>query len=334
LRIGELPKAIVRKREAAEIVTGAPIPEGADAVIMIEQTERKAHIVRVYGAVAKNENVMKAGSDIREGETVLKHGKPLGSREVGVLAALGTARVKVYKVPRVAVLSTGPEVTEPGKNLPLGKIYDINAYSISTAVYESGGKPIYLGVFPDNLTELQKALKRALESADAVVTSGGVSVGPKDMMPKAVNSIGKPGVIISGIAIKPGKPTMLGIVHGKPVFSLPGHPTSALLVFRLLARPIISLMGGRRSEEDSVVIAVAATRMFSAKGRRTFVMVTLKREKANRIIAEPVQGGDSGAIMTLASADGFVEIPENTQFVDADEEVEVHLLGTSRNWSY
>jgi len=327
VRAGETPKIVVRKKETAEIVTGAPIPEGADAVVMIEQTERKTNRVRMFSAVARNENIMKAGQDIGKGETVLKSGKLLGSREIGVLAALGIATVKVYVIPRVAVFSTGAEVIEPGRSLPAGKIYDTNAYSLSAAVLESGGKPIFLGVFPDNLVKLQKALRHALAYADVVVTSGGVSVGPRDVMPKALASLGKLGTIVSGIAIKPGKPTTVGLIRDKPVFSLPGHPTSALLVFHLLVRPTIQAMGGRRAEEDLEVKAVTTTKMFSAKGRKTFVMVILKRDKLNRTVAEPVLAGDSGAITTLARADGYVEIPENVQFVDAEEEVAVCLLG-------
>ena len=326
VRVGETPKIIVRKKEAAEIVTGAPIPKGADAVVMVEQTERKADCVRVFGAIAKHENIMKAGKDIAKGEIVLKSSKLLGSREIGVLAALGMARVKVYIVPRVAVFSTGAEVTEPGRSLLDGKIYDINAYSLSAAVLESGGKPVFLGVFPDDLAKLQKALRQALASADVVVTSGGVSVGPKDIMPKALASLGKPGTIISGIAIKPGKPTTIGLIRNKPVFSLPGHPTSALLAFHLFARPIIQTMGGKREEEDLEMKAITATRMFSAKGRRTFVMVSLTRDELNRTVAEPILAGDSGAITTLTKADGYVEIPENVQFVDAEEEVTVRLF--------
>jgi putative molybdopterin biosynthesis protein len=325
--IGELPSIRVLKNEAAEIVTGAPIPEGADAVVMVEHTERKLDCVHVFSAVAKHANVMKAGGDIRKGVTVLKRERLLGSREIGVLAALGIDKVKVYRIPRVAVLSTGPEIIEPGKKLAPGKIYDINAYSLSTAVLESGGKPIYLGVFQDHLAELQTALGHALDSADMVVTSGGVSVGPKDMMPKALASLGKPGVIFSGIAIKPGKPTTAAVVGHKLVFSLPGHPTSALLVFHLLVRPAIQVMAGRKPEEDTETEAIAAARMFSAKGRKTFVMVALKLDESHRILAKPVSGGDSGAITTLAKADGFVEIPENVQFIDAGEEVVVRLFG-------
>ncbi len=326
VNIGELPKIKVAHGEAAEIVTGAPIPEGADAVVMFEHTERKNDELYVYDAVAKDENVMKAGADIRKGETILKAGQLLGSKEIGVLAALGKAKIKVYKAPCVAVLSTGAEITEPGAELLPGKIYDINAYSLSAAVIECGGKPLYLGVFPDDATELQKTLKHALASADVVLTSGGVSVGPTDVMPKTLDSLGKPGVIVCGITIKPGKPTTIAIVNGKLVFSLPGHPTSALLVFHLLARPIIQRMAGLRQRKISKVKALASARMFPAKGRRTFVMVKLKRDESNRLLAEPVPTGLSGAITTMAKADGFVEIPENQQFVDENEKVVVYLF--------
>jgi molybdenum cofactor synthesis domain-containing protein len=326
VNVGELPRISIAKGQAAEIVTGAPIPEGADAVVMVEDTERESDELRVYSAVTKDENIMKKGADIKKGETVLKAGRVLGSPEIGVLAALGITKAKVFKVPIVAVLSTGAEVTEPGRKLPPGKIYDINAYSLSTAVVESGGKPVYLGVVPDDKTELRKALEHALDSADMVITSGGVSVGPRDITPQIVDSLGKPGLIVCGIAVKPGKPTTIALIGRKPVFSLPGHPTSALLMFHLLVRPVIRLLSGKPAKEAKTVKAVAGARLFSAKGRRTFVMVRLKRDKSNRLIAEPVETGASGAITTLAKADGFVEIPENQQFIDADEETAVALL--------
>jgi len=326
VNVGEPPKIRIRQGEAAEIVTGAPIPDGADAVVMVEDTHSEDVELRVYRAVTKDGNVMKRGTDIKKGETVLKAGQVLGASEVGVLAALGLTKVKVFKVPVVAVLSTGAEVTEPGKELPPGKIYDINAYSLSTAVRESGGKPVYLGVVPDDKAALRKTLVRALASADMVMTSGGVSVGPHDLTPQIVDSLGEPGVFVSGIAVKPGKPTTVALVGRKPVFSLPGHPTSALLLFHLLARPVIQLMSGRTATAMKTVKALAGARMFSAKGRRTFVMVKLKRDRTKGLLAEPVETGASGAITTLAKADGFVEIPANQQFIDADEEVTVTLL--------
>jgi molybdenum cofactor synthesis domain-containing protein len=206
-----------------------------------------------------------------------------------------------------------------------GEIYDINSYSLSAAVIESGGKPIYLGVFPDDAITLEKALRQALSVSNIVITSGGVSVGPKDVIPRTLGSLGRPGVIVCGIATKPGKPTTIAVVDGKPIFALPGHPTSALLIFNLLVRPIIMQMAGRKAVNEMVVKALTSTRLFPAKGRRTFITVRLKKEKTG-LIAEPVPTGLSGAITTLLKADGYIEIPEYQQFIDANEEVSVHLF--------
>jgi putative molybdopterin biosynthesis protein len=329
--IGELPMVKVGRKEAVGIVTGAPVPKGADAVVMVEDTEKLSDCVRVFAAVPEYGNMMRAGGDIRKGEIVLGLGRVLGSREIGVMAALGMNVVRVRRVPRIAVFSTGPEIEGLGEDLPPGKIYDINMYSLSSAILESGAKPICLGVIQDNLSDLQEALTRGLDVADMVVTSGGVSVGPKDVMPKALASLEKSNVVFSGISVKPGKPTTVAVVDGRLVFALPGHPTSALLVFYLLVRPAIQALAGRGPEEGLEVEALAETRMFSAKGRRTFVMVTLKREEDHRILAQPVSKGDSGAITTLARADGFVEIPENVQFADVGEKVAVHLFGSKHD---
>ena len=326
VNIGEQPKVVLAKGETVEIVTGAPIPEGANAVVMVEDTEREDDNLHVFSSVTVNENVMKKSSDIKKGAVVLRKGQVLGSSEIGALAALGLTSAKVSKIPIVAVLSTGGEVTEPGKALPAGKIYDINAYSLSTAVIESGAKPVYFGVVADDKAALSKAMQNALASADMVITSGGVSVGPRDYTPQIVDSLGKPGIVVYGIAVKPGKPTTIGFVWEKPVFSLPGHPTSALLIFYLLARPLIQRLAGRPVTGMKMVRAFAGARMFSAKGRRTFVMVKLEFDESCRLIAEPVESGASGAITTLAKADGFVEIPENEQFIDVDQEVAVLLF--------
>lgn len=326
VNIGELPKTIVKKEDVVEIATGAPMPKGADAVVMLEHTHRKGTSLTVTCAVAKGENLMKAGSDIKKGETLLKKGQLLGSREIGLLAALGKGQAKVYITPRISVLSTGPELIEPGSKLPPGKIYDINAYTLSAAVLESGGKPVYMGVYPDKAEELRRALMQALASSDMVVTSGAVSVGPKDIMPKTLGSLGEPGIILSGVAIKPGKPFTVASAVGKAVFSLPGHPTSALLTFILFVRPLIQVMSGREAVKPPEVKAYASVRMFSAKGRRTFIMVKLKKNNSEELIADLMPSGLSGAITTLERADGFVEIPENVQFIDAGDQVTVKLL--------
>jgi putative molybdopterin biosynthesis protein len=241
--------------------------------------------------------------------------------------------VNVYKRPRVAVVSTGAEIVEPGKPLSPGKIYDINAHTISAAVTECGGEPISLEIVPDETNQLKATLRKALDSADIIMTSGGVSVGPTDIIPKVLNTLGKPGVIVSGIAVKPGKPATIAIVDGKPVFSLPGHPTSSLLIFHILARSAILGMTGRREETPVTVKAVASAKMFPARGRRTFVMVSLTGDKSGGLVASPVALGLSGAITTLAKADGFVEIMERQQFINAGDVVTVHLFKPLRDVS-
>jgi len=333
VNVGETPKVKVQKGTAAQIATGAPMPEGADSVVMIEYTVQKGETVLIHSAVSKGENIMKAGSDIRKGEAILKSGTDLSSHEVGVLAAVGIDRVEVFKRPKVAIISTGAEVVEPGKPLPSGKIYDINAHTLSAAVAECGGEPFSLGIIQDQTDQLEVALKKALSMADVVITSGGVSVGPTDIIPKVLNTLGKPGVVVYGMAIRPGKPTTMAVIDGKPVFSLPGHPTSALLIFHLFVHPVVAKMAGKGEEHPITVRAVTSERLFSAKGRRTFVTVTLKRDRSGKILASPVPTGLSGAITTLAKADGFTEIHEDQQFVDAGETVTVQLFKPDKYYS-
>ena len=325
--IGHIPKVIVKTGSAAEIVTGAPLPEGADSVVMAEQTNRKKQNVLVHRPVAIGENLMSAGSDIRKNEIVLKKGRFLGSREVGVLAAIGLTEITVYRRPKVAVISTGGEVVAPGEPLLPGKIFDINAHTLSAAVQEAGGEPINLGIIPDKKNELEKVLTKALRSADVVITSGGVSVGPKDFTPQVVDSLGKPGVIVSGVAVKPGKPMTIAVVNGKPIFSLPGNPTSSLFMFSLFVHPVLVRLAGRPEEELFKIRAVVTQKMFSARGRRTFVMVNLNYDKNGKLTASPVPVGLSGAITTLSKADGFVEISEKQQFVDVGTKIDVYLFG-------
>ncbi len=326
ISVGEPPKVKVRKGTVAEIVTGAPTPTGADAVVMIEYTERKGNSILVKQAVSTGENVMKVGSDIHKDELVLQEGITLSPYEIGVLAAIGSAKVQVYKRPRVAIFSTGSEVVEPGKPLTSGKIFDINAHALSASVEECGCEPLNMGIVKDEPRQMKTAMQKALKTADALITSGGVSVGPTDIIPKVLDTVGKPGVIIYGVAIRPGKPTTIAIVDNKPVFSLPGHPTSSLMIFYLFVRPILLRMAGRRKEVIKTVKAAVSERLFPARGRRTYVTVTLKRDNAGRLVASPVPIGLSGAITTLAKADGFIVIPEKQQFIEKGATVSVELF--------
>jgi len=324
--VGEAPKIKVEKGATAEIVTGAPIPDGADAIVMVEYTAHKDKTILVHQSVSVGENVMKKGSDIRKSETVLEKGTVLSPYEIGVLAAIGSANVDLYKCPKVAIFSTGAEVIEPGKPLNEGKIFDINAHALSAAVAVCGGHPLNMGIVQDETEQMEAAFKKALNTADVVITSGGVSVGPTDIIPKVLNTLGKPGVVVYGIAIRPGKPTAIAIINNKPVFSLPGHPASALLIFHLFVRSVLIRMAGRKEEPPVIVNAKVSERLFPSRGRRTYVTVTLKKDKAGKIVASPVATGLSGAITTLAKADGFTVIHESQQFIEKDQTVEVELF--------
>jgi molybdenum cofactor synthesis domain-containing protein len=333
VEIGEKPHLSVSKDEALRIATGAPVPDGADAIVMVENTAEKKKEVQVYRAVAKNENVMKAGSDIRKGQVIFREQTRLNSRQVGVLAALGFAMIPVLKRPRIGIISTGAEIVKPGEHLLPGKIYDINAYTLASAIAESGGRAVDFGIVRDDDDEaLKKVLRKALTATDAVVTSGGVSVGPKDVVPKVLDSLGKPGVIIHGVAVKPGKPLAVALLEGKPVFALPGNPTSSLLIFHLLVHPVLLQLAGRESGGLCVVNAKLSRRVFSAKGRRTYVTVSLSKGKDGELVASPVASGQSGAITTMAMAEGYVELPENVPFIEEGQSVRVILFENVKKW--
>jgi molybdopterin molybdotransferase len=316
--VGEQPKAVIAQGEAVEVALGAVLPQGADAVIDVTDAEREDDTLLVYGAVAAGEGVHKLGSDIKQGSVVLKKGQLLGSSEIGVLASLGFTQIKVLKIPMVAVLSVGSEVCELGKTLSPGQTYDMNAYALSTAVMECGAKPVYFGAAPNDPATLTRVLKAALTSSDLVVVSGGEST-----VAEILDVLGKPGLVVNGIAVKPGKTFAAAYIEGKPVFCLPNNPSAALLMFQLFARSLVQRLAGRPFSGLKVVSAFAGSKMFSAKGSRTFVTVKLTFDEQCRLIADPVQ---ASGVSALVEADGFVEIAENEQFVEVDSEVAVLLF--------
>ncbi len=323
---GEKPGFEVGPGESAEIGTGAPIPKGANAVVMVEYTEQRDSKVEVFRAVAPGENVMAAGSDIMRGELVLRRGQRVTPRELGVLAALGLGSVKLYRKPRVAIISTGNELTPLGAPLEFAKIYDINASSLAGMVVESGGTPLLLGVAGDSREEIEAKIREGLEAADLVVTSGSTSAGVGDLLYRVINSLGKPGILVHGISVKPGKPTIIAVLNGKPLFGLPGYPASALVIFNLLVKPVIAEMAGVfEARRTGSVEAEAAVRIFSARGRREYLPVYLVEDEGGRLKAYPVLSG-SGAITSLAMADGFVEVPESREFLDEGESLRVQLF--------
>lgn len=312
--------------ECVGIATGAPIPKGANAVVMVEYTHREGEKVKIYRPVAPGENIMAAGSDIMRGELVLRAGTRLSPRETGVLAALGITRVPVYRKPRVALISTGDEIVRPGEPLEHGKIYDVNARALGDAVVENGGEVEFLGIVEDKPEPLLRKLREAVAGDyDIVITSGGTSAGIGDLSYRVFEELGKPGVLVHGIAVKPGKPTIIALARGKPVFGLPGYPTSAMVVFDVFVAPLLRRLSGLGIRSRRKIKAKAAMRLYSGRGRYEYMLVNLVRGAGEGYSAYPLLTG-SGAITTLAEADGFIEIPENVEMIAEGTCLDVTLL--------
>lgn len=313
--------------EAMEVSTGAPIPKGSDAVLMVEYTKRSGDEVIAYRSVTPGENIVSAGSDIMLGELALMRCTLIGEREVGVLAAIGLSRVRVYRRPRVAIISTGNELRPPGIRLSFGEIYDINSYTIGHAVRRAGGDPIMLGIAGDSVEDIRGLVEKGLEVGDLVIISGGTSAGLTDITYRVLSDIGPPGVIVHGLKVRPGKPTVIAVSRdGKLVIGLPGYPSSALMIFHLIVRPIIEKMLCLYAE-NPVIRARLAMRVEGAKGRRLLMPVSLV-DVGNYIAAYPLPS-ESGAISTLSRADGYIVIPESVEFAEEGEEFDVHLFSQS-----
>ena len=319
---GDWPRSEVVRGSAVEVATGAPIPRGSNAVVMVEYTRQIGDKVLVYRPVAPGENIMSAGSDVSAGETVLRRCTKLTPREIGTLAALGITKVPVVSPLRVAVISTGNEIVEPGTELGPGKLYDVNSYSIYSALAMDGAKPILLGVVPDDEDRLARIVEAAVELADVVLVSGGTSAGPSDITYRVLSRMGE--ILFHGIKIRPGKPTVAAVVRGKPVVGLPGYPSSALMIYHVLIRPLILEYNCERSRRLTIR-AVLPIRIRGAQGRRTLQPVVVISRNGRPPVAYPLDA-ESGAISVLARADGIISIPEDVEYLDEGEEVEVELF--------
>ncbi len=324
VKAGEFPKVEVERGCAVEISTGAVIPKGANAVVMVEYTHTENGYVYVYKPVAPMENVASAGSDAMMGELIVRKGKLLTSREIGLLASAGVEVVKVFRRPKVAVISTGDEIVELGRPLEFGKIYDVNLYTITSKVAECNCIPIPMGVVRDDYDEIRSSVERALKDCDVVITSGGTSAGVGDVIYRVFEEFGE--VLVHGIAVKPGKPTVIARSGEKVLFGLPGYPVSALMIFDAVVAPFLRRLTGLREVRNKVK-AVLRTKVYSDVGRREFRPVALVRTEG--FTAYPFTTY-SGSTSTLAKADGFIEIPERVAFLEEGEVVEVNLFGDYR----
>ena len=315
---GQVPSRAVAGGDCTEIATGAPMPEGADAVVMVEETEKEpSGEIRIFTPVYPRQNVGRRGADIQTGQAVLRTGDVLNASRVGVLAALGLTEARVFVRPRVAILSTGNEIADPGAALQPGQIYDINKYTLGAIVQEHGGRPELHRTAADTIDDLSTAIDDCLD-ADLLVFSGGSSVGERDLI---LDVIGQKGdILFHGIAVKPGKPTAFGVIGGKLVFGMPGYPTSCLSNAYMLLVPVLRRIARLPPHTKRSVRATLGQRIVSTTGRHQFYTVRVVDG-----VAQPAFKA-SGDITSMALADGYIEIPAQTDIVEKGEEVEVKLF--------
>ncbi|MBC7130703.1 molybdopterin molybdotransferase MoeA [Candidatus Bathyarchaeota archaeon] len=315
----------IEEGQAKQIWTGNPLPKGANAVIMLENVKKLDGEIEVWTPVTPGENVAKKGEDVAKGEVAVKAGTRLKPHHLGLIASLGIGEVTVYEKPKVAILATGNELVELGQKPEEGKIFEANRLIISSLCIELGAEPVDLGIAKDDVNEIAQRIRLGLEKADMVITTGGTSVGAPDLVPSAVNSLGKPGVIVHGIAMRPAMPTALAAIEDKPIIILSGNPVAAIFGFEVFARPLIIKMQGLEDEPRPIVTAKLTRRVAAALGRRTFVRVSVYK-KDGEFLAEPISARGSGIISTMVKANGYVIVPESREGMEAGETVQVHLF--------
>ncbi|MDF2961668.1 MAG: molybdopterin molybdenumtransferase [Paenibacillus sp.] len=312
---------------AQYIPTGGMLPEGADSVIMIEHVEEVEELLNVYRQVAPGENVIHAGDDVTIGDYVLTQGRRLRPQDLGVLAAIGVTEVEVYPIPIVGILSTGDEVVPPEKDqLAPGEIRDINSIMIGSRLEQLGLNVVYGGIIQDEYGEFLSRAEALFKEVDFLLISGGSSVGTRDFTVQVLEALGTPGVLVHGVATKPGKPTIIGKSQEKPVMGLPGHPVSALIMLDLLGVPILrKLQGETKDKRDHRIRARLSRNVPSAVGRSDYVRVRLE-ERGDELWAVPVFG-KSGLITTMVESDGIMEISANKEGIVEGEVVKIKLFG-------
>ncbi|MDR2624674.1 MAG: molybdopterin molybdenumtransferase MoeA [Methanobrevibacter sp.] len=323
---GSFSKKTVKKGECIEVSTGTPIPKGTNAIVMVEfseKLEKSSETININVAILKsvppNEDIAKKGSDIKKGKLILKKGTALNPVKIGLLSAQGMKNLDVFKKPFVSVISTGNELLNKNEKMEHGKIYDVNTNLIKGTVLSSGGTPITQGIVKDDYDELKTKIITSLKNSDIVICSGGTSAGVGDILKDVIDELGE--VLIHGISVKPGKPTLVGKINDKIIIGLPGNPVSAITIYNVFIDPYIRSISGLSGRENSKRKQFRlAKRIHSAKGRMEYLLVEIKNNEVHPIVK------DSGAIASLSYADGYTKIPKSVEIIDAGEFVDVSLF--------
>jgi molybdopterin molybdotransferase len=314
---------------ARRVWTGNPLPKSANAVAMLENTKHVDSKIEVWTPLAPGENVSKRGEDVMRGAIAMEVGIRLKPQHLGLISALGTGEVRVFEKPRIAVFSTGNEVTEVGAQRKKDQVFDANRHVILASCQELGATPVDLGIVRDDFEEIRQRLRGSLES-DAVISTGGTSVGGSDLVPEVINELGRPGVVVHGVAMRPAMPTALAVVNGKPIMIFPGNPVAAMIAFEVFARPLICRLLGLNQEEARPTVKAKMTRRIATTlGRRTFVRVRVFQHDEENF-ADPVSAKGSSMISTMTKSNGYTVVPENREGLEEGESVSVHLFDVVR----
>ncbi|MDW7972116.1 MAG: molybdopterin-binding protein [Thermodesulfovibrio sp.] len=324
--MGAIPPFSLSNGESASIATGGMLPEGADAVVMLEHVNVISDdLIEVLKAVSPGENVIFFDEDAKKGELIIKAGYRLKPQDIGALAGLGIKEVTVIKKPVISIILTGDEIIPHTEKVTLGKVRDVNSFSIAGLCYENGAVPLKMGIFKDDYNDIKEAVKKAYELSDLVLITGGTSAGTKDLTAKIIDETGLPGVIFHGASIKPGKPIIGGVCNGKPIFGLPGHPVAVYICFELFVKPVIHhMMGVVDKSFKKTVKAKMSRSVHSQAGRQDFIRVSLE-ERDGQLWATPLIS-KSGLIMSLVKAHGIVHIPSDLLGISEGEEVLVEII--------
>jgi len=326
-RLGTVCRLRVRSGQSVAVATGSMVAFGADSIAVVEKTQTLAgHKVAVHAPTSKGQNISKRGEDIARGQTVLLKGRHLRPEDVGVLKGLGVSKVRVARKQRVAIISTGNELANSPNNKDPAKVVDANRPILSAMIQSNYAQPVDLGIVKDNEKAITAALKMGIRSTDVVLVTAGSSVGRRDLVPRCIDGLGKPGMLVHGVAMRPAMPTGLAIIKDKPVVSLPGFPVSAMIAFRVFVRPLIAKLSGFPDVPDPTVRAVLKERISGGAGLRTFVRVAVRRVQG-RFVAEPLRVQRSSVLTSMINANGIVTIPESDIAYEAGTEVEVSLIG-------
>lgn len=318
---GQNSRYMVESGKAVAIATGARIPKGADSVVMVENTEQENNTLKIFNEIGQGKNIAMKGEDIKNRQSLYKKGIWLTSQDVGLIASVGINKVPVFKKPKVAIFATGDELVEPGSKLHDTSIFESNRYMISGMIRDSGGEVVDLGICKDNRDLIFSKLKEALKF-DFVAVSGGASVGEKDYVPDLVNSLGKPGLVVHGIAMKPGSPTALGVVYNKPIVISPGFPVSSFVAFYTFGRPLILKMLATDGPITAKLIARMASNTHTFKDFRTFVRVQVVRHNGS-YLAKPVSAAGASLLSTLTMSNGMIIVDNDSSKLVKGKRVEV-----------